>query len=361
MRNRMKVFATALSVFFLLSTSAVSHAQVDADFLKGGIDDGMLLVEAYIAPYVKAFGASSNSAWYSTAKPHKFGGFDLTLSVSAGFVPKSDKTFDLSKIGFENLTLVDPLNSIAPTIAGEDNPGPSLELIESIGGYDIPVAEFESMPGTGWGIFPAPILQAGVGLPLGTDLKIRYIPKTPIGEGSLRLLGGGLMHSVSQYFNAFDILPLNISMFGSYSNLKTSVPITIVPDSYDNMVVFSPSDFLDQFIDVGVSSWSVSVVGSVDIPLVTGFLSLGYASSTTIIDLLGNIPLPSADPALSTTGPVYVDDNVETDFDELRIESFSGLRFNVGGKLKLGVFTIGLDYTWANYNVLTFGLGVSFR
>jgi len=361
MKSKQVILNIALSVSLLFSSSAFSYAQVDADFLKGGIDDGMRLVEAYITPYVKAFGASSNSAWYNTAKPHKFGGFDLTLSVSAGLVPKSDKTFDLSSIGLENLTLVDPSNTIAPTAAGPDKAGPALELIENVGGYDIPIVEFESMPGTGWGVLPAPMLQAGVGMPLGIDLKIRYIPKTPIGEGSVRLLGGGLMHSVSQYFNAFDILPVNISLFGSYSSLRSSIPITIVPDDYSNMVIYSPSDFMDQFIGVDVSSWNVSVVGSVDIPLVSGFISLGYASSTTIIDLLGNIPLPFADPALSTTGPVYDDDHVVTDFDELKIESFSGLRFNVGGKLKLGVFTIGLDYTWAQYNVFTFGMGVSFR
>ena len=361
MRSYTRKLSISLSLLFIILFANPVKAQLDGDFLKAGVGDGMMLMEEYITPFANAFGAGFNSAWYNTAKTHKFGGFDLTLSVSAGLVPKSDRKFDLNDLPFQKLSLVDPMNSIAPTVAGKNEAGPSLELVENIGGFDIPIVQFDSPSGSGIGLVPAPMLQAGIGIPLGSELKIRYIPKTPISEGNVSLIGGGLVHSISQYIKPLKILPVNISVFGGYSKLSASIPVSLKPDNYDNMVNYTVADFADQFVDLQVAAWNISVIGSIDIPLVTGFVGLGYGKTTTILDLTGNLPIPFADPAISITGPVYDDAHVITNFDELKIENFSGLRLNVGGKLKLGVFALTVDYTRAQYNVFTLGMGVSFR
>jgi hypothetical protein len=360
-RVRKTIAAAAIMLIISLSHNATAQIDLGGDFLKGGIDDGLLLVESYITPFANAFGAGFNSAWYSTAKPHSFGGFDLTLSVSAGMVPSNAKEFDLNDLDFQKLTLVDPLNSIAPTAAGSKNPGPGLQLIENIGGFDIPIVDFESPKGSGIGFAPVPMLQAGIGMPLGSELKIRYIPRTPIAEGSVSLIGGGLVHSISQYIKQLQVLPINISLFGGYSKLSSSIPFSLKPDDYSYMVQYIPADFLDQFVNIDVAAWNISLIGSVDLPLVSGFAGIGYGATTTFLDLEGNIPLPFADPLVSIFGPIYDDAHVVTDIQELKIENFSGLRLNVGGKLKLGVFTIHADYTRAQYNVFTVGMGISFR
>jgi hypothetical protein len=43
------------------------------------------------------------------------------------------------------------------------------------------------------------------------------------------------------------------------------------------------------------------------------------------------------------------------------IKNFSGMRANIGFRIKLAIVTIHADYTRAQYNVLTTGLGFSFR
>jgi hypothetical protein len=43
------------------------------------------------------------------------------------------------------------------------------------------------------------------------------------------------------------------------------------------------------------------------------------------------------------------------------IKNFSGLRANIGLRIKLAVITIHADFTKAQYNVFSTGLGVSFR
>jgi hypothetical protein len=71
--------------------------------------------------------------------------------------------------------------------------------------------------------------------------------------------------------------------------------------------------------------------------------------------------MPVADPTISTTGPVYKDSGVITDVESIDIEDFSGLRANIGLRVKFAVITIHADYTRSQYNVFTAGLGISFR
>ena len=355
-----------VSIFTLAALSGYkAQAQLEADFFKAGINDGMMLMEAYVTPFANAFGAGFNSAWYNTAKPHKLGGFDVTLSVSAGFVPANALEFDLADINFSTLELVNPSgNTMAPTIAGTDEEGPALQALQDVPGMpgtQIELVSFNSPPGTGFGIVPAPMLQAGIGLPLASEIKIRYIPTTPIDEGSLRLIGGGFMKSITDHIKAIRLIPVTVSVFGGYNHLRGIVPISVEPDTDVNYESYTLSDFNDQSFIVDVSSWNISLVGSVNFPIITGYAGIGYGQTSTNMNVEGYIPLPTIEPDISITEPVYTDAGVVEEVNGINIKNFSGVRLNVGGRLKFGVFTIHADYTYADYNVLTAGIGISFR
>jgi hypothetical protein len=47
--------------------------------------------------------------WYNTAKPHKLGGFDLTVTLNTASVPNGSKTFDVDELGLSNLNRVSGL------------------------------------------------------------------------------------------------------------------------------------------------------------------------------------------------------------------------------------------------------------
>lgn len=353
---------TIAIVAAMLMIHSVSYGQIEGDFLKGGMNDGMKLIEAYMSPWAKAFGAGFSGGWYNTAKPHQLGGFDITVTVSAGMVPKSETSFDINSLNFEQLTLVDPLgSSIAPTIAGSKIEGPALNKVVNQGGYEIELARFTTPKGTGIGFVPVPMAQVGIGLPLGTELKARFIPPLKINEGDISMWGVGLMHSIMQYIPGNKLLPVDVSLFGGFTKLSGNIPLNIEPDSYANYTMYSFEDFTGQFINATVTGWNVSLIGSFNLPVINFYGGLGYASSKTIIDITGNIPIPTVDPAISTTGPVFVDAGVITNVDAIDIEDFSGLRANIGFRLKFAVFTIHADYTRSQYNVFTAGLGISFR
>jgi hypothetical protein len=143
--------------------------------------------------------------------------------------------------------------------------------------------------------------------------------------------------------------------------MSGNMPIDIQPDSYTHLGSYTPADFDDQMVSASVSGWNASVIASLNIPILTVYGGLGYASSRTTVDIVGNIPMPEVDLALSTTEPVYKETGVLTEIDGIDIQDFSGLRANLGVRVKFAIFTIHADYTRSQYNVFTAGLGISFR
>src|SRR5512145_2349748 len=149
-----------------LVTFQVQAQLVDiGTMLSGSKADAEILLQEYLKPYANAFGANMNNAWYNTAKNHKLMGFDLTFSLSASFVPSSDKTFDASQLGLTGAVSASPSSS--PTIAGKKTDG------QEISYPAIPGLRYNLPKGTNWGIIPSPMIQVGIGLLKETDLVFR--------------------------------------------------------------------------------------------------------------------------------------------------------------------------------------------
>ncbi|HEX2967771.1 MAG TPA: DUF6588 family protein, partial [Bacteroidales bacterium] len=86
-----------------------------------------------------------------------------------------------------------------------------------------------------------------------------------------------------------------------------------------------------------------------------------YSKTKTTMNLTGNFPTPVWN--ASQNQIEYNNSGVKTSaqFPEMSIENYSGLRANIGFRVKLAVITIHADYTRAQYNVLSAGLGISVR
>jgi hypothetical protein len=350
-----KRFGALMSALLFIST--VSFSQFDnVDFLRAGATDGLKIVQAYVSPWANAFGAGLSGGWYNTAKPHKLGGFDITTGFNIGFVPSSATTFDVSKIGLTTLTGT----GMAPTVAGPKTDGPTLTA--TTGG--VTLASFKTPPGTNWKIMPVPTAQIGIGLPFGTELKVRYIPKITIKGGDISLWGVGVVHSIMQYLPGNKLLPFDVSLFAGYTKLQGNVPLNLQPKTGapTNYTTFNvATSFQDQKMRANVKALNIGIIGSLNLPVLTVYGGLGYSKTSTSIELLGNYPLPGINLAVSTTEGVYEDAGVLKNFPTMEIKNFSGVRANIGLRVKLAVITIHADYTRAQYNVISTGLGISFR
>jgi hypothetical protein len=168
-----------------------------------------------------------------------------------------------------------------------------------------------------------------------------------------------------QYLPGSKLLPLDVSLFGGYTKLTGNVPLSLNPGTPQNYSTYnSTSSFNDQFLSATVSALNISLIASANLPVITFYGGVGYSKTKTDIELTGNFPLPAlVTPTAGAPYAEYNDSGVKkgSDFPKMEVENFSGLRANAGIRIKLAVITIHADYTRAQYNVVSAGLGISFR
>ncbi|MBE0653553.1 MAG: hypothetical protein IH594_07130 [Bacteroidales bacterium] len=358
---------TAIGVFILTNTFGQLK---EIDFIKGGLGDAQVLFREYLTPYANAFGANLNGGWYNTAKPHKLGGFDITVTVNTAWAPLSALTMDLSTLGLE-ATLGESANGMtAPTIAGKrtaDRPFLAYNMDNPADpGNIVTLAQYEVPNGTGVNIVPLPMAQLSLGLPFGTEVTGRYLPNLDFGNaGSIGLWGVGLKHSIFQHIPGIKRLPvLDGSVQGGYTKLNSYANVNFTPDSYAENLVSDILIFKGQKINLDVEAYTINFVASQTLPVVTFYQAIGYSTTKTRVSLKGNYPISrletdSADPYFGQV--VVTDEDVITDPLDMQIENTKDLRLNAGMRFKLGILTIHFDYTKANYGVVSAGLGISFR
>jgi hypothetical protein len=358
-KYRKKIVSVVAGIFI---SSLFLIAQIEeVYFLRSTPSDGIKILEAYVAPWADAIGAGLNGSWYNTAKPHKPGGFDLTIGVNVGIVPESARTFDVSSLGLSSSLSG---TGSSPTIAGTDTEGPLMTYSQS----GVTLASWHLPPGTDWKYIPVPTAQVGIGLPLGTEIKIRLIPRIPVREAYITLIGAGLMHSIMQYIPGNELIPVDVSVFGGYTRVNIDVPFNLLPDpefaSNYSSSINPVTYFDDQKLAAKFEAMNAGIIASVNLPVITFYGGLGYSKTRTLAGLEGHYPTPVA----VTTGPdapyaEYNDSGIKSgdDFEKIDVQNFSGLRANAGFRIKLSVFTVHADYTRALYNVLSAGVGISFR
>jgi hypothetical protein len=353
----MKIKISFFTFICALFLSNHSYSQITniGSMLSGPNSDAEKLLEAYFKPYGNAFGANLNSAWYNTAKTHKLGGFDLTFSITTSFVPKADKEFDIASLGLSN----NPTSAMTPTVAGKKETGATMNY--TYGGNTL---SYKLPKGTGWGIIPSPIIQLGIGLVKETDLTLRYVPSLNIGEyGKIGLWGIGIKHSLKQWIPGIKELPFfHLSVFMGYTQLKSSADISFKPSFYNDYMNPDPVDnttlnFDNQKMEMTFKSFTTSILASFDLPVITVYGGLGFATNNTNIALKGDYPLPNVNGST-----VEITDG-KKDPINLKISNSSGARprLTCGVKFKMAVITYHIDYTYTKYSVLSTGLGISFR
>lgn len=365
----------SLLISLLLGLHLMVFPQLDnIDFLRGGINDANSLFQGYLTPVANILGANLNAGWYNTAKPHKLGGFDITITTNVALAPPSDKLFNL-----DDLPLISDASIIggntSPTITGDKTDDrPKIEYTKDVPGFGpVKYAEYTLPNGTGFNFVPLPMVQVGIGLPFGTEVTGRFLPSIDLGTtGNIGLWGIGIKHSILQHIPVLKKIPfLDITAQGAYTKLNSYAnidysPLDIVADA-NHDYVNDPDVWLDQKIELGVTAWTANLLVSETFPVISFYQGIGYSTSKVNLGVTGNFPFPSIE--TDNTSPYYGDPVVQNNSTEgiikdpidLDMQNNKALRLNAGLRLKLGVLTIHFDYTKAKYTVLTAGLGISFR
>ena len=333
-----------------------SYAQTNvAEFLKAGQADANALVKAYLNPYALAFGDGLNNGWYNSAATHRLFGFDLSLSASAIQIPGEASTFDISKIGLTNMTVISGGN-MAPTIAGADAPGPLMQVKDEKGNN---IGTFKTPNGFGVDIVPVPMAQIGFGILPNTDIIGRYIPDLSYNYGANKMKLGswgiGVKHNFMKWIPFLKSLPFDASVFGSYSEVSAQNALSFTPEDYnlENVTVTFTSDN-SQLLKVKSKTSKFGLIVSKKLGVITFFGGIGQSTSESGVDLVGKYPVITT---AQGGGQIITDEAALIDPISIQFTS-KNICMDAGIKLKLLFFSIFGSVNKAEYT--SYNAGVSF-
>lgn len=341
----------------LLMLSGVKpvHGQFSniGELVEGGEEDLQTLMQAYLKPLPSGLGSNLNSGWNLQAAPHSTLGFSIQVRGALAMVPESGQKFDLNDLTLNNIRPDDPNNTVSPTISGADSDGPVVVLEDNDGNE---VENFTLPSGTGFNYVPSPMVQASVGIIKDTELSLRYIPTIEQQGVSFGMRGFGVKHGINQWIPASAVLPVDISVLAGFTNINIDGKLDVQPDP--GSTPFNPEDadkdFDNQEAQVSVNNFTMQAIVGKSLPIISVYGGIGYETSTTNADLVGNYPVSVQNEAVNQyeviTDPVsYSQDGNNT------------MSLMAGAKAQLLFFNVFAEYKLANYPTLNAGVAFSFR
>lgn len=335
-----------LTLFLLIGFLSISIKSQELEVLLLAKNDANLLIKNYLQPVNQGMLFSLNNGWYHTAKTHKKLGFDITVSANASIIPSSSRSFEFIASEYQYLSLENGSSTINNAMGGKNNSRFSVRIPEA---GNVKVAQFSMPDGIGDDLplnaVPAPMIQAGVGLILNTDISVRFLPTVKNDEFESKLFGFGIKHNLMQYFGPLDKLPLNISLFAGYTSMETNYDLNSIPGLSGS----------NQEAIFDLKAYSIQALASLDFPIVSLYGGIGFEKGTSELKMKGNYELSYTIEGTNTTVSETVSDPIDMKFD------VDGIRATAGVRLNLAFFKIFADYTMHEYNTISTGIAFSFR
>jgi hypothetical protein len=341
----------------LINNTCYPQVSEVGNLLAAGAHDAELLLQPYITPAVNGFGAALSGGWYNTPKPHSLWGFDLTFTTNIGIVPTKYETFLVDESQLTDLKLHDPIMNETPTVAGVKEGGTQMDY--NYDEYSMPA--FNMPQGLNTNYVPSPMVQVGIGLIKGTEVMVRFMPNIQYKGNELGLWGIGGKHDIKQWIPGLKDMPvLELSVMYGYTKLHTIVDINVDPGDINagSLPGANSNAWDNQSMTLTTQSQTANLIVGANLPVVCFYGGVGFVVTKTNLKLEGDYPFVTIDGTTPSIGVLVDPINMEIKNQDGGITK---PRFNAGVRFKLAVITIHFDYSWANYSVVSAGLGISFR
>ncbi len=310
--------------FFLLLAYQICTAQSTQEELL--ISDLLIVADNFVAPGAEASAVQSSAGWFSTADTLGKWQVEISIHGNALFVADNKKTRTTSNSDYSILRLQQGTTAVLPTIFGGDT---EVMFEGEIFGEEF---SFDALPGLNKDILIHPYPQVTVGLPLQTEIAVRFLPKTTINEVGFSTYGVGLKHHLTHYFMPSEKNNLQLAAVLTYSNFQADY-------------AFEPADIeiaTLNSIDVNADLWLLQVLGSKKL----GMLELMGAVGMTLSQF--DYTLGGTGGGLNILNNALADHN----WDESRFKGDVGLNyhcnnFKISSMLSIGSFinaNIGVHY-----------------
>ncbi len=330
-------------LFLIIIVFPVQSQDNIDDLLAAGVNDAKRFSQDYLAPATEGLAYGINNGWFNHAKGQKQFGFEIGLIANTSFINDDKKTFEMRASDYENIRFLDnsTFKNVATALGHND---PDITVVIT---YDDPIfgnQETElTLPtgigSTGVNIIPAAFLQAAFSPFRGTQIKARYFPKIETEDVKTGLYGVGIQQEFTAWLPRDKFFPVAISGLIAYTHLDGSYDFT---DS--NLVEGS-----NQQVQTDINTFLFELIGSTNFKVLNAYGAIGYLSGKSQTDLLGTYVV--------TDGLLYSESIVDPFSIE---EKVNGIRTTLGANVKLGFFSLNVDYTFAEFNSASLGLNFSF-
>ena len=338
-------------IILFITVFHTNYAQFEDIFASSS--DADKFVTNYTQPIFRGLMFATNSAWITSAQPIKAFKFELNISGSGAFVPQSFESFKFDPADYQYLR-VENGPDVIPTVMGGESQTRLKIVIPDNANNEIKLLEFNSPDGIKdklpVNVVPAPAIQISMGLPLGSEVNLRYAPTlTDDNGGFFQLLGIGVKHSISQYFPTGE--DENGNKNKRHFNLAAHAAYQHISSGYDDQ-------HSDKAVHLNISTISLQGIASFDYKLISLYGAVGYSKGFTSMEVLGTYnytyEIQDNNGNHIRNETVSVTDPLKLDYD------LNGMKAKAGFKLKLAFFQIFADYSLQEFPAATAGIGFKF-
>lgn len=352
-----------LFLFLMITKPLFGQVGDSGQILIAGTEDANLLLEEYLKPFGGGFGADLNSGWFPSARPLKKFGVDLRVSASVSFVPENARSFDVTELNLNTVTLLNG-PSETPTVLGESEETSTLGSTEfnSSTLQENEVFSFDMPAGTGYHFVPAPMAQFSLGLPGHTQITLRYSPEVVIeNDYRLRVFGIGGMVGLNQLLFD-DQLPVDISIQAGTMDLSANAQFNVLPPNDEKIENSYPdSHWQGQAINIDTHTFTANVLIGKKFSILSLFGGAGYQYASTKISTEGRYPVVI--PLKDDNNPGAATHEIQSVGMPINITLDGANKMHVlaGLQLKLGIISLSSSYTLAKYPTVKAGIGIMIR
>lgn len=247
--NNLKKIISGGSLILVFLTSFVSSAQQsDLDLL---VNDLLKISSDFAIPAAEATVYQSDAGWFFSAKSLDPWQVDVSVHGNALFVPHGKSTTQVSNSDYDIIKIRGAESVEIPTAFGGDTDiffDGKIDLFGKTTEF-----EFQALEGMNKKVVYHTFVQASIGLPMKTEISIRFVPIFKIDEVEILTYGIGLKHNISQYFTGVEPSDFQFAALVGYSKFE-------VYYEYDPLVVANIVSF--DALEVNSDLWTLQLISS---------------------------------------------------------------------------------------------------
>jgi hypothetical protein len=205
------------------------------------LNDALFYSDKYITPATDAAVYQASSGWMASLKKKQLGEVTLGIHSNLFFVPKADRTFKLNNADLEFFQIQDQQTITVPSALGNND---KYVLTGQLDGNEV---RLKTPEGLNEETVFYPYVQGAIGLLYGTELLVKFAPKTQLKKGNYQVYGAGLKWNLDQYFSPNFSKDIHVSSLIAYSKENLNFDFIDIQSSFGSLGINNLNSLVDTY------------------------------------------------------------------------------------------------------------------